>query len=250
MKTLGSSPPRCLTKAIETVCWSLIPGYGFDMNKCNLCGFPVIRIFKGPFGARCIGCKSTHIHRAVGQVLEKLNIPDTSHVYELSSRGALFKYLKKRFKNLMYSEYFDDIQPGDFKKGIQCQDVQNLTYEDESFDLVTSTEVFEHVPNDEKGFQEIYRVLKKDGYFVFTVPLLDSEKTIERARIEDGKIRHYLSPEFHSDRFRGKNKVLAFRNYGLNIQQKLESIGFSAKILTLPDPCHIIENVKVIVCKT
>jgi len=220
------------------------------MKKCNLCGFPVIRIFKGPLGARCLRCKSTYIHRALGQVLEKLNLPCTSRVYELSSRGALFKYLEKRFQNLKYSEYFNDIHPGDFKKGIQCEDVQNLTYEDESFDLVTSTEVFEHVPNDEKGFREIYRVLKKGGYFVFTVPLLDSEKTIERACIKNGQIKHYLSPEFHSDRFRGKNRVLAFRNYGLDIQQKLESIGFSAKIHTLPDPCHVTENAKVIVCRT
>lgn len=219
------------------------------MNKCNLCGFPVIRIFKGPFGARCIRCKSTYIHRALGQVLEKLDIPYISHVYELSSRGALFKYLKKRFKNLKYSEYFDDIHPGDFKKGTQCQDVQNLTYEDESFDLVTSTEVFEHVPDDKKGFREVYRVLKKEGYFVFTVPLLDTEKTIERACMKDGKIKHYLTPEFHSDRFRGKNRVLVFRNYGLDIRQKLESVGFSVEIHTLPDPCHIVENAKVIVCR-
>ena len=56
-----------------------------------------------------------------------------------------------------------------------CQDVQHLTFDDAEFDICTSTEVFEHVPDDIKGFKEIYRVLKDDGVFIFTVPIHDEE---------------------------------------------------------------------------
>lgn len=123
------------------------------MKRCNLCGFVVATVHPGPFGTRCLFCTSTFIHRAVGVVLRELNLQKDISVYELSSRGALFRYLRRRYINLTFSEYYDDVKPGDFKNGVQCQDVQGLTYRDESFDLVTSTEVFEHVPDDVRGFQ-------------------------------------------------------------------------------------------------
>jgi hypothetical protein len=80
---------------------------------------------------------------------------------------------------------------------------------------VTSTEVFEHVPNDNKGFFEIYRLLKKDRYFRFTVPLSDNPKTVERCFLQpDGTIIHQLEPEYHGNQIRGQGRVLTFRNFG------------------------------------
>ncbi len=114
---------------------------------CNLCGSVVVRIHPGYFGTRCLNCRSTKIHRAVGLTIESLNFSTSTSVYELSSRGALYKFLKGKFKNLYFSEYFDDIPLGLMKNSVVCQDVQNLFLNDESFDLVTSTEVFEHVAN-------------------------------------------------------------------------------------------------------
>ncbi|MGH7731856.1 MAG: class I SAM-dependent methyltransferase, partial [Candidatus Eiseniibacteriota bacterium] len=108
--------------------------------------------------------------------------------------------LRRRYRALTLSEYFDDIRPGDWKGGVQCQDVQRLTYPDDSFDLVTSTEVFEHVPDDGRAFAEVHRVLRPGGFLVFTVPLMDTTPTLERARIERGAIVHLVAPEYHGDR--------------------------------------------------
>lgn len=47
-----------------------------------------------------------------------------------------------------------------------------LPFENETFDTVLCTNVLEHVANAEKAFQEISRVLKKDGYLVLAVPFL------------------------------------------------------------------------------
>ncbi len=214
-----------------------------------MCDFPVLRIYKGAFGARCLVCLSTFIHRAVGLVLDAMKLENNIRVYELSSRGALFKYLKRRFRDFTFSEYYDDINLGEFKKGVQCQDIQKLTFNDEVFDLITSTEVFEHVPDDLVGFREIYRVLKRGGYFVFTVPLSESASTVERALIKDGKIVYILPQQYHDDCIRGKRKVLAFRNYGLDIQSRLESVGFRVRINIINNYGYAIENAKVIVCK-
>ena len=48
--------------------------------------------------------------------------------------------------------------------------ISNLPFKDETFDMVLCTEVIEHVENQNKGFKEIYRVLKTDGLFVITTP--------------------------------------------------------------------------------
>jgi len=216
---------------------------------CNLCNSLVIQINKSYFGTRCINCRSTQIHRAVGFVLESLSIPNT-FTYELSSRGALHKYLKRKVENFYYSEYFDDIPLGLMKNSVVCQDVQNLLLSNESFDLVTSTEVFEHVPYDIKGFSEVYRVLKNKGYFIFTVPLSDSPQTIERCYLEeDGTITHKFEPEYHGDRIRGQGKVLAFRNYGLDIIERLSNCGFKAEIHTVNSKPNVIKEQKVIVAQ-
>jgi ubiquinone/menaquinone biosynthesis C-methylase UbiE len=47
---------------------------------------------------------------------------------------------------------------------------ENLPFENQSFDLVISTSTFEHLPNIEKSISEVWRVLKKDGYFFLNVP--------------------------------------------------------------------------------
>jgi SAM-dependent methyltransferase len=50
--------------------------------------------------------------------------------------------------------------------------VSHLPFEDESFETVLSTEVFEHLDKKQinEGLKEIYRVLKKNRYFIITVP--------------------------------------------------------------------------------
>lgn len=45
-------------------------------------------------------------------------------------------------------------------------DSENLPFEDESFDVITCTNSFHHYPNPQVFFNEVRRVLKKDGYLV------------------------------------------------------------------------------------
>jgi len=49
-------------------------------------------------------------------------------------------------------------------------DATNIPYPDNFFDMVVSFDVFEHIKDDSKTLSEIYRVLKKDGVLIFTVP--------------------------------------------------------------------------------
>jgi len=49
-------------------------------------------------------------------------------------------------------------------------DVCNLPYKENFFDVVICSDVFEHIKKDKKAVEEIYRVLKKGGKLIFTVP--------------------------------------------------------------------------------
>ena len=178
---------------------------------------------------------ATPVSQMLGKIYKEYSCSNKA-VYELSSRGAFVRFLKKENINLTLSEYFDNVQPGQYLREILCQNVEELTFEDELFDVCTSLEVFEHVENDDQGFKEIYRVLKKGGVFIFTVPINIEENTIERTSIENGKRKNILPPEYHSDSIRGSQKVFCYRNYGIDIVERLHNAGFKkAKIIQAPD---------------
>jgi SAM-dependent methyltransferase len=183
----------------------------------------------------------------MGAVLSRFGLTRETAVYELSSRGALCRYLHHRFSRVTVSELWDDVAPGSFRRGVQCQDVQRLTHRDGTFDLVTSTEVFEHVPDDRRAFAEVRRVLRPGGLLVFTVPLMDAGPTLERAELRYGRIVHLVTPEYHGDRLRGRRGVLAFRTYGPDIVDRLRAAGFDARLERIEQPSHAIADGRVIV---
>jgi len=216
-------------------------------GRCNLCGGIVIRWSAHVFGNRCARCLSTQIHRAMGLAIDALRLPEDARVYELSSRGALFRHLRRRFRDFHFSEYFDDVPPGGVRDGVPCQDVQNLMLPSGMLDLVTSTEVFEHVPDDAKGFSEIHRVLKPGGLLVFTVPMRTNAVTVERARmLPDGRLQHLLPPEYHSDRLRGRGKVLEYRNYCRDVKDRLRGAGLVPEILTMASARFMVSPMDVL----
>lgn len=206
-------------------------------QPCALCGFSLmVKIGSNEHAVRCLRCGANPSAMSLAEAL-LARVPDLGNrsVYELSSRGPLFRFLQQHSAGFTFSEYFDDVKPGSSRNGVHCQDIQNLTFPDRSFDVCTSTDVLEHVPDDARAFAEIYRVLKPGGYFVFTVPLDLGNQTRERARVVGGQVEHFLSPEFHDDHVRGLGRVLCFRNYGSDIVDRISRQGFADVRIVHPD---------------
>lgn len=211
---------------------------GITIAFCPLCGCSrvMIKLDANEMAIRCLSCRASAVTMSIVSVLCRL-APEIggNEVYEMSSRGPLYHYLKKKAKRLVSSEYFPNVVPGEYLNGVQCQDVQCLTYPDGTFDICTCTEVFEHVPDDMKGFREIFRVLRMNGIFVFTVPLSPHYETVQRASIApNGELEYLLSPEYHEDPLRA-SKILAFRNYGRDITDRLREAGFSSAEIVEPE---------------
>jgi SAM-dependent methyltransferase len=49
-------------------------------------------------------------------------------------------------------------------------DIEQLPFDDYSFDTVICTQVLEHIPDPQRAVGEFYRILRKDGICVITVP--------------------------------------------------------------------------------
>ena len=65
-----------------------------------------------------------------------------------------------------------------------------------------------------------------------TVPMHDGLHTVERARWRGGVVEHLLEPIYHLDPLRPEG-ILAFRDYGRDIIDRLSAAGFiGAQILT------------------
>ncbi|QTE24090.1 class I SAM-dependent methyltransferase [Polaribacter cellanae] len=96
-------------------------------------------------------------------------------------------------------------------------DICDLPFKDNEFDIVFCNHVLEHIPNDTKAMQELYRVLKPGGFGIFQIPQdLSKEKTFEDDSITNPKERAKIFGQYDHVRI-----------YGRDYFNKLRSIGFT-----------------------
>jgi SAM-dependent methyltransferase len=121
----------------------------------------------------------------------------------------------KRFRNQKNLDYTttDLLSPlADVKA-----DICDLPFEDNSFDTILCNHVLEHIPNDTKAMQELYRILKPGGMAILQIPQdLEREVTFEDDSITDEKERTKIFGQYDH-----------VRVYGRDYFEKLRSIGFS-----------------------
>ncbi len=206
--------------------------------RCPLCGPTLlVRLNHSEQGVRCVRCGASAVHLSLGAVL-RATCPDLRRrdAYELSARGPLVAWLRREVRSLTLSEYLPDVPAGTVRGGVRSEDVQRLSFADASFDLVTHTEVLEHVPDDRRALAELQRVLRPGGLMLFTVPLHDAGCTRERARRHGDRIEHLLEPAWHTDPLRGGAGILVYRDYGRDLPARVRAAGFGEVALQLPHP--------------
>ena len=97
--------------------------------------------------------------------------------------------------------------------------ITELPFEDNSFDVIFCNHVLEHIPDDSKAMQELFRVLKKGGMGIFQIPQdLNRETTFEDHTITDPKKRTASFGQYDH-----------IRIYGRDSFNKLRAVGFDVK---------------------
>jgi SAM-dependent methyltransferase len=95
-------------------------------------------------------------------------------------------------------------------------DICDLPFKDNEFDVVLCNHVLEHIPDDYKAMQELYRVLKTGGFGVFQIPQdLNRATTFEDDAITDKKQRAEIFGQYDH-----------VRVYGRDYFDKLRAVGF------------------------
>ncbi|HWK55201.1 MAG TPA: class I SAM-dependent methyltransferase [Hyphomicrobiales bacterium] len=208
-----------------------------------------------PFMTRCLSCLANATNLSLIPVIQQ----HSEHcrvetAWEMSTYGATLAYLKRQVPRVYESEFFPGIEPGHQVNGILNQDVQNTSFADDTLDLITSNQVFEHVEDDVKGFRECHRILKPGGALICSLPLYDLPATQQLARISHGKIEHLAPPEYHDSRRGGPGSALCFWRHSFHdIIARVASVGFSAKLIdvrlpaTSPEPTLVVYARKPVV---
>jgi SAM-dependent methyltransferase len=149
----------------------------------------------------------------------------------MSTYGATLSFLRKHVEHVYESEYIEGNISGEIVDGVLNQDVQQTSFSDSSLDLITSNQVFEHVPEDKKGYAECFRILRPGGALLFTVPLYDIPATEKLAEIRDGELIYFRKPEYHDSRATGPESILTFWHHSLHdIAERVSSCGFDVTV--------------------
>jgi predicted SAM-dependent methyltransferase len=95
-------------------------------------------------------------------------------------------------------------------------DICNLPFLDNQYDVILCNHVLEHIPDDTKAMQELYRVLKPGGMAILQIPQdLNRATTFSDDNITDQKERTKIFGQYDHVRI-----------YGRDYFDKLRSMGF------------------------
>lgn len=171
---------------------------------------------------------SSRVRAVMLQIAETIDTTDvySPRIYAAEGLTAFALRMRGIFPRFIGSEFTEEHDKREWLDPIPFEDLLNLTYKDNSFDLVSTNEVLEHVPSIDLAMAELHRVLKPGAWHIGTCPFayMDQESTV-RAKISNGHIQHLLEPEYHGNPM-SENGSLVFEIPGWNILERLRGIGY------------------------
>ena len=224
---------------------------------CPVCGniVPIVRIKENlRESCLCIKCRSNNRQRQLAYVLCKslssikrkgmrrlkdIVADQSLIVYNSEARGAIHNALS-RMKNYICSEYYgSEHKSGEMVSGVLHEDLMNLSFKDESIDIVLSSDVLEHVPRPYDAHHEIWRVLKPGGRHIFTVPFHQTEFVDETRAVHDenGELCLTKEAQYHGDPLRPEG-ALVYTNFSLQMLVEMRKIGFRTNLYHLYKPWY------------
>ena len=99
-------------------------------------------------------------------------------------------------------------------------DICHLPFDEDTFDVILCNHVLEHIPDDTKAMQELYRVMKPGGWGIFQIPQdLKREQTFEDNTITDRKERARIFGQYDHVRIYGRDYFDKLRSVGFKVEE-------------------------------
>jgi hypothetical protein len=164
-------------------------------------------------------------------------------IYEPALHGPFVNAFKK-LPRYVRSYYWPERALGDTDaNGIRNEDITKLTFADNSFDLVLTSDVLEHVYDFRAAFAEVLRVLKPGGIHVFSIPNAWPFPDATEARVEviDG-VEHHIKPaQYH--RSGDGTPCIVYTDFGADLIDIIDAKGRSrtqaVRRHSALDPCYM-----------
>ena len=142
-------------------------------------------------------------------------------VLHFAPEQAFYKRFKK-LSNLDYTTTDLNSPLADVKA-----DICDLPFKDESFDFILCNHVLEHIPDDKKAMEELYRILRPGGTAILQIPQeLDRAETFQDDSITDSKERAKIFGQYDHVRVYGRDYFNKLRAIGF----KVEEADYTAKL--------------------
>ena len=155
-------------------------------------------------------------------------------VLHFSPSRAIYRKLKANISAEYYSTDFTNAFLADYKF-----DITNIDQANDKFDLILCFHILDHIDDDTKAMQELYRVLKQSGSCYIQTPFKNGDI------YEDATIK---LPEKRLEHFGQEDHVRVYSIEGLN--SRLKSVGFKTKIINYKkDSTFGFYDETIIVCK-
>ena len=254
-----------------------------ESGFCNICGESTRFLFSDPALYReslnCAHCLATSRYRSIARGLleafrrlagveakslaalprgapRSLSVYDTQTPFSTGASAYPIPELlaKCPWIDLHLSTLRPGARPGqDLGERTTNQNLERLSFADEAFDIVVTSDVMEHVRLEEAAHREIRRVLRPGGVYLFTVPHFRNRETVTRVEIVDpddpAKDRHVMAPEYHGNANSEDGRSLAYRAYGIDLDEKLRRLGFSVEYTKRDYPENGIRNTELFFCR-
>ena len=209
-------------------------------GHCPVCEAPTRFVALGRYyrdQLYCTRCWTIPRERALMRVLQTF-YPDwrSLRIHESSpGEHGTSKKLAGECAHYTASQYVPHLPSGSAWNGASVQDLARQTFTDESFDIVVTQDVFEHLLEPAEAIREIVRTLKPGGAHIMTVPIQNKERPSERrARLSGGRIEHLKEPQYHDNPLGGGSLVTV--DWGYDIADYLTAhSGCPTTIHTIDD---------------
>ena len=109
----------------------------------------------------------------IGLLLNQLNLPKKIKILNIGAGTGNDIHQIKKFGKVFVLDIDKkalNLIPDSLVEEKVIADACNIPYPDNSFDVVVSFDVLEHIKDDIKVVSEVRRILRPGGFFVFTVP--------------------------------------------------------------------------------
>lgn len=193
---------------------------------CNICGWKDSSLMDSGWHKKiiCPKCSSQVRHRLYWHAIQSAknnvirnSLSTESKVLHFAPDKCISQLIRSKVNSYHTADYF--------AKGYNYEnidyniDLSNMSeIPDNSYDCLLAFDVLEHVKDDTRALNEVYRILKPNGICALTIPQKD-----HLAKTEED-----LSELSDQDRERKFGQYNHWRIYGNDFNRKLENAGFRA----------------------